>query len=80
MRKSFKSSNRIRIVPKNCSFCENKTIPNYKDTAILSKFVTERGKIIGRNRTGICSKHQRAITREIKKARYIGLMTFVVRA
>lgn len=69
-----------RPVPTKCNFCETKTRPDYKEVALLNKFVTERGKILGRARTGICSKHQKQVTTAIKRARFLAMMPFVVRA
>ena len=71
---------RLRPVAKNCNFCATKTEPNYKDTQVLMKYVTERGKILGQSRTGVCSKHQRAIQKAIKYARHLALLPFIVRA
>lgn len=71
---------RERPVAKNCGFCANKTEPDYKEANALLKYMTERGKILGRSRTGVCSKHQRHVTREIKRARHVALLPFVVRA
>ncbi len=63
--------------PEKCYFCESKISPDYKQVEILTKFVTERGKISSREYSGICSKHQRRLTKEIKKARYLALLPFV---
>lgn len=71
---------KIRVVPRNCPFCQTKTVPDYKEVATLSKYMSERGKIIAKSQTGLCSKHQRALTREIKRARIVALLPFVVRA
>lgn len=71
---------RLRPVARNCQFCDNKTEPNYKDVSTLGKYLTERGKILGRSRTGICSKHQRALENSIKLARHVALLPFIVRA
>ena len=63
---------------KVCVFCgENNTI-DYKDTAKLRKYVSERGKILPRRVTGTCAKHQRAITVAVKRARHIALMPYTV--
>lgn len=51
---------------------------SYKNPEILKKFMSERGKIKSRNRTGNCAKHQRRVAREIKRARMIGLLPFKV--
>ena len=62
---------------KYCRFCENPEILlDYKHPEILSDFVTDRGKIIASRITGSCAKHQRAITREIKRARQMALMFY----
>ena len=55
---------------------ENNEI-NYKDTAKLKKYVSERGKILPRRITGTCAKHQRALTSAIKRARHVALMPYV---
>lgn len=77
MKRMNKTIRKLRPVAKNCQYCHTKTEPDYKD-ASLSKFLTERGKILGRTRTGICSKHQRVVTQEIKRARHVALLPFVV--
>lgn len=50
---------------------------DYKDTALLKHYITERGKIIPRRITGATAKHQRMLTRAIKLARQIALLPFV---
>ena len=61
---------------KVCQMCAGKTV-DYKDVAIVSKYINEKGKILPRRMTGACAKHQRHIAAEIKKARIIGLLPFV---
>lgn len=62
---------------KFCRFCTDKDTPlNYKNPEVLKDFVTERGKIIARRITGVCAKHQRELTREIKRARQMALMIY----
>jgi small subunit ribosomal protein S18 len=62
---------------KVCSFCVDKVkFIDYKDTARLSRFVSERGKILPRRITGTCANHQRELTRAIKNARIVALMPF----
>ena len=61
-----------------CIFCENKDQKiNYKEIKILRKFITEQGKIIPGFVTGVSSKYQRLLTKEIKKARNIALLPYV---
>lgn len=67
------------IVPKQCFFCKEDKTPNYIDTEVLFRFLTERGKIIGKDRSGVCSKHQRNLTIAIKHSRHLGLLPFVAR-
>ena len=50
---------------------------DYKDVDTLSKFITERGKILPRRITGVSAYHQRILAKAIKKARYIALLPFV---
>lgn len=54
-------------------------VPDYKDVKELSRFISERGKILSRARTGITAKQQRTLKRNIKRARQIGLLPFIVR-
>jgi small subunit ribosomal protein S18 len=68
-----------KIKEKKCFFCQGGIVPDYKRPDILSRFMSERGKIIPRKRTGVCAKHQRALAREIKRARYLALLPFVAR-
>ncbi len=64
---------------KVCRFCENKELAmDYKRPDILRDFITERGKILPRRITGTCSKHQRQLTLEIKRARQMALLPFSV--
>lgn len=64
------------VVPKSCFFCKEKKTPWYSDVASLQKFVTERGKLLGRTRTGLCAKHQRRLTSAVKHARLLALLPF----
>ena len=62
---------------KVCVFCGKDNVINYKDTAKLKKYISERGKILPRRITGTCAKHQRALTVAIKRARHVALMPYV---
>ncbi len=64
---------------KICKFCENQVSRiDYKDVRTLRRFVTEQGKIIPRRVTGVCSPHQRMLTRAIKRARNIALIHYTL--
>ena len=63
---------------KVCSFCVDKiTTIDYKDTAKLRRYLSERGKILPRRTTGTCAAHQRQLTIAIKRARQIALLPYV---
>lgn len=65
---------------KNCYFCQEgiKKV-DWKDTKILSKFLSSYGKIESRHRTGLCSKHQRAMAKAVRRARQLALLPYVVK-
>jgi small subunit ribosomal protein S18 len=65
---------------KVCKFCTEKidAIP-YRDVRLLQQIVAERGKIVPRRLTGVCTTHQRRLTRAIKQARNIALLPFATR-
>lgn len=67
---------RLKPVARNCPFCKTKTEPDYKDVGTLERYVTDRAKILGKARTGICAKHQRRLSIAIKRARHLGLIPF----
>ncbi len=50
---------------------------DFKDTETLQKFTSNYYKILGRSRMGSSAKHQRALERAIKRARYMGLIPYV---
>ena len=63
---------------KVCMFCADKIdYIDYKDTAKLRRYITERGKIVPRRISGCCAKHQRQLTTAIKRARVIALLPFI---
>lgn len=66
-------------VPKNCYFCKDNSMPWYSDVSTLHKFISDRGKIVGRTRNGLCAKHQRRLTSAVKHARHLALLPFVAR-
>lgn len=61
------------VLPRVQSFDFEVTYKNYDE---LSKLVNERGRIIGRKRSGLSSKEQKIVSREIKRARHLGLLPF----
>ncbi|MCR4651918.1 MAG: 30S ribosomal protein S18 [Lachnospiraceae bacterium] len=67
----------MRRRKKVCVFCGKDNVIDYKDTAKLKRYVSERGKILPRRITGNCAKHQRALTVAVKRARHVALMPYV---
>ena len=62
---------------KVCAFCVEKVDKiDYKDTAKLRRYTSERAKILPRRVTGTCAYHQRELTTAIKRARHIALMPY----
>jgi small subunit ribosomal protein S18 len=69
-----------RFIPRRkvCGFCAEK-LPyiDYKDVNRLRRYLSERGKIEPRRKTGTCARHQRALTVALKRARHVALLPFV---
>ncbi|MCR4840420.1 MAG: 30S ribosomal protein S18 [Lachnospiraceae bacterium] len=67
----------VRRRKKVCAFCANEgNVISYKDTTVLRKYISERGKILPRRITGNCAKHQRALTVAVKRARHVALLPY----
>jgi len=61
-----------------CYFCrKNIKEIDFKDTQLLERFISASGKIRGRKKTGVCAKHQRMLSRAIKRARHLGIIPIV---
>ncbi len=73
-------TSRSRYIPKRkiCLFCRDKIeYIDYKDATKLRPYITDRGKITPRRKSGTCARHQRALTTAIKRARHLALLPFV---
>lgn len=66
MKQDYFSANNIKYI-------------DYKDIEILKRFLNPNGKIMGHKKTGVTAKNQRALTSAIKRARFLGLLPFVVK-
>lgn len=63
---------------KVCKFCERSVRRiDYKDEHMLSRFITDRGKILPRRATGACARHQRQLDTAIKRCRYLALIPYI---
>lgn len=64
---------------KYCQFCkEGASKIDYKDTKLLGKYMTDRGKIKPRRNTGVCTQHQHELAVAIKRARFMALVPYTV--
>ncbi len=63
---------------KSCQFCKAKVEEvDYKDTNVLRRYISEKGKIRSRRITGACRKHQNQVSRAVKRAREMALLPYV---
>ncbi len=73
----FKRRRRTSFKYKVCHFCTHKIEDiDYKNISLLKNHTTERGKILGQRISGTCTKHQRYLSKAIKRARNLGLLPF----
>jgi small subunit ribosomal protein S18 len=60
-----------------CYFCQrNKREIDFKETEFLKRFVSSLGKIKSRKKTGVCASHQKKLAQAIKRARFLGLLSY----
>jgi small subunit ribosomal protein S18 len=78
-KKSKKSRQKITRFKKNCIFCKKGLEIDYKDLELIKRHLTNRGKIKSRRITGVCAKHQRKLTKEIQRARFLNLVPYIVK-
>ena len=76
--KDYDDDYKVRKVRKKaCPLCSDKNLVlDYKNPEQLKKFVNDKGKILPRRTTGACSKHQRDITKAVKRARHIAILPY----
>jgi small subunit ribosomal protein S18 len=68
----------MRRPQKTCSICESGVrVVDYKDERTLTRFLTERGKILPSRLSGTCARHQRQLSTAIKRAREIALIPYI---
>ena len=71
-------ANQNRRRRKVCVFCADKVaFIDYKDSAKLRKFISERGKILPRRISGTCAVHQRELNTAIKRARQVAILPYI---
>ena len=65
-----------RPLSTKCLFCEAKSTPSYKEYENLAKYLSDRGRIYSSERSGVCSKHQRKLSQEVQRARFLALLPY----
>ena len=65
---------------KTCPFTgDNAPVIDYKDVRLLQRFISERGKIVPSRITAVCAKKQRELAKAIKRARFLGLLPYMLK-
>ena len=65
---------------KTCPFSgDNAPVIDYKDVKLLQRFTSERGKIVPSRITAVSAKKQRELAKAIKRARFLGLMPYILK-
>ena len=68
----------MKRAAKTCAICESGVrVVDYKDERTLSRFLTERGKILPSRLSGTCARHQRQVGIAIKRARELALLPYI---
>lgn len=68
----------MRRRSKTCPVCElGVRVLDYKDERTLTRFVTERGKILPSRLSGMCARHQRQLSTAVKRARHLALLPYI---
>ena len=63
---------------KTCQFCMDETsVIDYKDVKLLSRYLSERGNMVPARVSATCAKHQRGLSKAVKRARFLALLPFV---
>jgi small subunit ribosomal protein S18 len=77
------AAGRVPREPKKkvCPFCKDKgQLIDYKDTGLLRRFLSDRGKIRSRQISGTCRQHQREVALAVKNAREVALLPYAATA
>jgi small subunit ribosomal protein S18 len=75
----IKKQKKIIRFKKKCMFCKEKLTIDFKNLDTLSRFINVKGRITSRRVNGNCAKHQRKISREVKRARFLALLPYVAK-
>ena len=65
---------------KQCHFCTNNAVDiDYKEVETLKEFTDTHGRIVNHKRSHVCSRHQRKLAAAIKRARFLGLLPYLIK-
>ena len=80
-KKNYRRNKLLEIRPKKkCNFCKVKaTDIDYKDVSLIGRYLNRWSKIENRHRSGNCARHQRILSKAIKRARYLAFLPYIVR-
>lgn len=67
----------VRPIYDSCQFCDKNVTPDYKDPELLKGFMNDRARILSRERSNVCYRHQKALGVAVKRARFLGLLPYV---
>jgi small subunit ribosomal protein S18 len=70
---------RVVTFKKSCIFCKKDLDIDYKNIELISRYVSSKGKILSRRISGNCAKHQRKLASEVKRARFLSLVPYLVK-
>jgi len=66
-------------VKRDCNFCKTSVLPKWQNYEELKNYLSPRMRILSREKTGVCAKHQRLLAKAVKHARHLGLLPFITR-
>lgn len=73
----MKSKKYVRRKPPPCRPCKENINIDYKNVSFLRQYLTPRGRMFSREKTGFCAFHQRRFKEAVKRARFVALLPFV---
>src|SRR3990167_6041280 len=84
-KQGFSANKKTFTRKRYCYFCKEERSgvdisPDYKNVTLLKKYITERGKIVAKSRSGLCAQHQKDLALAVKRARYLVLLPYSTRS
>jgi len=76
---NFKRKPKEALFKKSCILCNKDLDIDYKNLELISRYISNKGKIASRRISGNCAKHQRKVAKAIKRARFLALLPYAGR-